>query len=109
MSTQTVNQFFEKVSEDPELQQKLVKAIESENDRQAVTDLAAQEGFQFTSDELWEEIKNRQQAIIDSGELSEEELEAVAGGATPAGALVVTIMGASGAIGGAVIKRYAKW
>lgn len=93
MSTQAVNQFLQKVTEDPQLQEELAKALEAENDRQAATDLAIKHGYQFTPDELWAEIQNRQSEFgqnQDSGELSEEELEAVAGGATP-GALALSV------------------
>ena len=83
MSTQAVNEFLQKVTEDPQLQEELAKALEAENDRQAATDLAAKHGYQFTADELWAEIQHRQSELgqsQDSGELNEEELEAVAGG-----------------------------
>ncbi|MBR8834885.1 MAG: Nif11-like leader peptide family natural product precursor [Stigonema ocellatum SAG 48.90 = DSM 106950] len=83
MSTQAVNQFLQKVTEDPQLQEELAKAMEAENDRQAATDLAVKHGYQFTPDELWAEIQNRPSEFPqspDSGELNEEELEAVAGG-----------------------------
>ena len=104
MSTQAVNQFLQKVSEDPQLQEELAKILESENnEREAATDLAAKHGYQFTPDELWAEIQNRQsefQATQEAGELNEEELEAVAGGlCTPA---------AIGAITGKIATRQ-KW
>ena len=80
MSIEAVNQFLEKVSQDNQLQEELAKAMEAEDDRQAVTELANNQGFQFTGEELMTEIEKRQKAAIDSGELSEEELESVAGG-----------------------------
>ncbi|MDJ0713524.1 MAG: Nif11-like leader peptide family natural product precursor [Prochloraceae cyanobacterium] len=83
MSTESAKQFLDKAGEDEQLAQEIAKAMEAENDRQAVTELAATKGYQFTSDELWAEIQNRQNELQqrqDSGELSEEELEAVAGG-----------------------------
>ncbi len=93
MSTQAANQFLQKVTEDPQLQEELAKALEAENDRQAATDLAAKHGYEFTPDELWAEIQNRQsefQPGQDAGELNEEELEAVAGGACTPTVGVVT-------------------
>ncbi|ARV58823.1 hypothetical protein BZZ01_09395 [Nostocales cyanobacterium HT-58-2] len=97
MSTQAVNQFLQKVVEDPQLQEELTKALDSENDRQSATELAGKHGYQFTPDELWAEIQNRQsefQQNQDSGELNEEELEAVAGGAcTPVLAFAAPITG----------------
>jgi predicted ribosomally synthesized peptide with nif11-like leader len=83
MSIEAVNQFLQKVTEDQQLQEELAKALESENDRQAATDLAAKYGYEFTPDELWAEVQNRQsefQQKQQAGELSDEELEAVAGG-----------------------------
>jgi predicted ribosomally synthesized peptide with nif11-like leader len=81
MSIESVNQFLQKVAQDTQLQEEIAKAMESENDRQAVVELGAKYGYQFTSDELGQEIQKNQQAAVDSGELSEDELEAVAGGA----------------------------
>jgi hypothetical protein len=49
--------------------------------------LAKSKGYDFSSEELWAEIQKRQAEFNQqeaSGELSEEELEAVAGGGTPA-------------------------
>ena len=106
MSIEAVNQFLTKVSEEQQLQAELAQAMESDNDRQAATALAAKYGYEFTPEELWSEIQNRQsefQSNQASNALSEEELEAVAGGAcTPA-----TIAAAS-ALGAASIGK-AKW
>lgn len=86
MSVETVNQFLQKVSEDEKLQQELAKTLESaENQGVATTELGAKYGYQFTSDELWQEIQKRQNEIqqrMEAGELNDEEMEAVAGGAT---------------------------
>ena len=79
MSIEAVNQFLQKVSEDNSLQEEF-KALDLENDCQAATDLGAKHGYMFTPDELRTEIKNRLQQKQSSGEISEEELEAVAGG-----------------------------
>ncbi|MCY6490359.1 Nif11-like leader peptide family natural product precursor [Leptolyngbya sp. GGD] len=86
MSRQSVTDFLQKVSEDQALQADLAKALQVENDREAVTTLGNQKGYDFTSDELWEEVQKRQaeiQAQADSGELSDEELEAISGGLSP--------------------------
>ncbi len=83
MTIAAVQEFLTKVSEDPTLQEQIAKAMESDNDRQAVTDLARSQGFEFTSEELGQEIQNRENAFRqqpESGELSEDELESVAGG-----------------------------
>ena len=83
MTTVAVQEFFNKVAEDEALQAELVKAMEAENDRQAVTDLAEKKGYDFTPEELWAEVQKRQaeaEKKPEAGELSDEELEAVAGG-----------------------------
>lgn len=94
MSQQAVADFFQKIAEDPTLQTSLAKALEADNDREAVTQLANDSGFEFTADELWEEVQKRQNEFESrqtSGELSDEELEAVAGGASPALTFRITI------------------
>jgi predicted ribosomally synthesized peptide with nif11-like leader len=107
MSAEAVNQFLQKVAEDPQLQEELAQALEADNDRQAAADLATKHGYQFTPDELWAEIQNRQSEFQQStDELSEDELEAVAGGAcTP---IIGAGIGAVGSITAGVIKK-AKW
>ena len=83
MSLSAVQEFLTKVSEDQALQEEIAKAMESDNDRQAVTDLALSKGFEFTSEELGQEIQTREAADrqqSEAGELSEDELKAVAGG-----------------------------
>ena len=83
MTITAVQEFLNKVSEDEALQAELAKAMEAENDRQAVTDLAKNKGYDFTPDELWAEVQKRQaeaEKKPETGELKDEELEAVAGG-----------------------------
>jgi predicted ribosomally synthesized peptide with nif11-like leader len=86
MSNPKVHEFLNKIGEDTSLQAELSHALESDNDRQAVTDLAKSKGYEFSSDELWAEVQKRQAEFSTkqtSEELSEEDLEAVAGGSTP--------------------------
>ncbi|MDB9524600.1 Nif11-like leader peptide family natural product precursor [Oscillatoria sp. CS-180] len=83
MSATAVQEFLSKVAEDPALQNDLAKALEAENDRQAVADLAKSKGYDFSPEELTAEIERRQQEFVrrqEAGELSDDELEAVAGG-----------------------------
>ena len=83
MSMTAVQDFLGKVSEDQALQHDLAKALEAENDRQAVTDLAKSKGYDFSPEELAAEVERRQEEVArrqEAGELSDEELEAVAGG-----------------------------
>ncbi|MGD1913915.1 MAG: Nif11-like leader peptide family natural product precursor [Rivularia sp. (in: cyanobacteria)] len=84
MSIDAVNQFLEKVAQDSKIQEELAQLIQAEDhQRQAVVELGAKYGFEFSGDELMAEVEKRQQAAVNSGELSEEELESVAGGFTP--------------------------
>jgi len=78
-----VEEFLNNVEEDQALQADLAKALEAENDREAVTALAKSKGYDFSSEELWAEVQKRQAEFEQkqaAGELSDEELEAVAGG-----------------------------
>ncbi|AFY58613.1 bacteriocin propeptide, TIGR03798 family/class IIb bacteriocin, lactobin A/cerein 7B family [Rivularia sp. PCC 7116] len=104
MSIEAVNKFLDKVAQDSTIQEELAQAMQAENDRQAVVDLGAKHGFEFTGDELVTEIEKRQKAAAESGELSEEELEAVAGGAFP----IIPLIGALAPIAIAAINK-AKW
>lgn len=95
MSAIAVQDFLTQVSEDQTLQGELAQALEAENDRQAVTELAKSKGYEFTSEELWAEIQQRQadfEQRRQAGELSDEELEEVAGGGTPGVASAVTLV-----------------
>ena len=79
----SVEKFLEDVNSDSGLQEELAKALEAENDREEVTKLANSKGYNFTSEELWKEIQKREKDLQkreEAGELSDEELEAVAGG-----------------------------
>ena len=96
MSNQQVHEFLQKVSSDEKLQQELSEILESkDNDREAATALAQKYGYTFSSDELWQEIQNRQSEFAtrnSSDELNDEELEAVAGGGTPSAVVTVGTM-----------------
>ncbi|AFZ53165.1 Nif11-like leader peptide family natural product precursor [Cyanobacterium aponinum] len=84
MSKEAVEEFFAKIPEDDNLQQKLVSILQADIDhRQETAKLAQEYGFDITAEELSEEVKKRQEEFAqrqESGELSEEELESVAGG-----------------------------
>lgn len=108
MSLTKVEEFLNNVGEDQALQAELSQALESENDREAVTALAKSKGYEFSSEELWAEIQKRQAEFSQketAGELSEEELEAVAGGATPG---FVAVTGVVGPVATALISKI-KW
>ncbi|PSB57659.1 Nif11-like leader peptide family natural product precursor [Chamaesiphon polymorphus] len=90
MSAESVGKFLERVEADEQLQEELAQVIETAAstategaDRQGATELGQKYGFDFSSEELWAEINKRQDQLKDrqgSGELSDDELEAVAGG-----------------------------
>jgi predicted ribosomally synthesized peptide with nif11-like leader len=109
MTIEAVNQFLTRVSQDEKLQQDLANILQAEgNDREAATELGAKYGYQFTPDELWQEISNRQsefQQRQQAGELSDDELEAVAGGKYGG------IVGSVAAFGGltAGLTNHVKW
>ncbi|MDH6059335.1 Nif11-like leader peptide family natural product precursor [Chrysosporum bergii ANA360D] len=75
MTNQAVSLFLEKVAADEQLQSQLAKVLESAEDaegadREAAVGLAKEHGFDFTSEELWAEIKRLKFNVED------EELEA---------------------------------
>lgn len=114
MSNEAVNQFLERVESDEQLQEELAEVIESadnagENaDRRGATELGQKYGYDFTSEELWAEIKRRQDEFQErqtTGELSDEELEAVAGGGE---IWITTVFTATTAIATALIPKI-KW
>ena len=85
MEITKVEEFLNQIEADEALQAELAQALEAENDREAVTELANSKGYDFSSEELWAEIQKRQAEFEQKqtgGELSDEELEAVAGGGT---------------------------
>jgi predicted ribosomally synthesized peptide with nif11-like leader len=112
MSNPKVQEFLNKISEDSSLQTELSQALESDNDRQAVTALAKSKGYDFSSDELWAEVQKRQAEFSTkqaAGELSDAELEAVAGGITPTTAIAITAAAGAGGIGLGVGVSKIKW
>ena len=115
--TMSVEKFLEDVNSDSGLQEELAKALEAENDREEVTKLANSKGYNFTSEELSKEIQKREKDLQkreEAGELSDEELEAVAGGVTPTVVPSIAFTFAAG-MGGFVVgtqvgnKAPAKW
>jgi len=109
MSIEAVNQFLQKVTEDEKLQEELAQVLELEdNDRAAAVELGAKYGYEFTADEIGQEIQNRQsefQIRKEAGELNDEELEAVAGGEA---VIATAAIAAGGAVTVALIGK-AKW
>jgi predicted ribosomally synthesized peptide with nif11-like leader len=112
MSTQAVVDFLEQVNSDESLALELAKAMEAENDRAAVTELAKNKGYEITSEELWAEVQKRQEVAkerLDAGELSDEELEAVAGGEVIIASIIIGFTAAAATGAAAIALKSAKW
>ena len=79
MSAENVKAFFEKAEGDKALQEKLKALAEQEEAREAgdeeLVKIASAAGYEFTADDVAEVRKES------AGELSEDELKQVAGGA----------------------------
>ena len=81
MSKETAAAFLAKVDEDTTMQDK-IKNLEGGSSFDTLQDFAATQGFIFSLDDLLEANKERaEMGLSPSGELSEAELESVAGGA----------------------------
>ena len=79
MSIEAVNQFLTKVSQDKKLQAQFTQAMGAKEDWTAGIKLAAQHGYKFTAEELATQIEKVVTGTL-LAELSEKQLEAVAGG-----------------------------
>ena len=98
---ESVNHFFQKVSQDPELQLQ----FQSVTDRESLIDtaiaLGKEKSYSFSPTDVseWlESVTSQHQSQSDtSGELSDSELEAVAG-AGPVGAALGAVLGAIGGL-----------
>ena len=83
MTISTVKTQLNNVENDEALQSELRLALQAEQSPQAVVELAQSKGYEFSPLELKAEWKERQaQQTQDSDELSDEDLETVAGGFT---------------------------
>lgn len=118
MSIESVNEFLARVESDEQIQSELAQVIESADGEDATdldqkykdgaSDLGKKYGYNFTSEELWAEIKQRQDQFEqrqNSEELSDEELEAIAGGSV----ITVAVIGAVSSITVAAINKCRKW
>ncbi|NJK66416.1 MAG: Nif11-like leader peptide family natural product precursor [Microcoleus sp. CSU_2_2] len=79
MSVKSVNQFYQEVMQEPAL----LEQFQSAPDRESLVNLAVevgqQNGYSFTIDEVKQALA-AQSAANEAGELSDQQLEAVAGG-----------------------------
>ena len=79
MSVETVNQFYQEVMQEPALLEKFQSAPDQESLANLAVEVGQQKGYSFTVDEV-EQALAAQNAASETGELSDEQLEAVAGG-----------------------------
>lgn len=80
MSSATLNELFQDVSQDPTLEQQLQEASDRESFVNTIVELSHQKGYSFTPNEADEWLKSMANQSGALGELSEDQLEAVAGG-----------------------------
>jgi predicted ribosomally synthesized peptide with nif11-like leader len=87
MSFESVNQFYQEVMQDPALLEQFQSAPDRESLANLAVEVGLQNGYSFTIDEV-EQALAAQNAASEAGELSDEQLEAVAGGKGPKSANV---------------------
>ena len=113
MSVEAAVAFLDSIPQNEELQKKLVEILESaEDDRAEAAKLANDNGYDITPDELWAEVQKRQNEAKErqeAGELTDEELEAVAGGEFVVGASVITGVVVTSAIGWGAANNPNTW
>ena len=92
MSIASLNQFQNEVMQDSALQEqfKTAAATSAESLGELAVKLGAERGYSFTTSEV-EQALAAQNAASEAGELSDEDLEAVAGGFLPIVPLLVKL------------------
>lgn len=112
MSVEAAVAFLDSVPQNEELQKKLVEILESaEDDRAEAAKLANDNGYDITPDELWAEVQKRQNEAKErqeAGELTDEELEAVAGGEFVVASAIFALTTAVAKLGYTAAKE-SKW
>jgi len=83
MSVETVKQFLQAVDKSPELQRQIdpVQGDERPENLRKIAEIANKAGYSITENDLMAEIKQRAQDRQSGEQLSESDLEKVAGGA----------------------------
>jgi predicted ribosomally synthesized peptide with nif11-like leader len=79
MSVESVNQFYQEVMQEPALLQQFQAAPDRESLVNLAVEVGQQNGYSFTIDEV-EQALAAQNAASEAEELTDEQLEAVAGG-----------------------------
>src|SRR5689334_11260266 len=83
MSKEAAVQFLEVMQTKPQIR-KQVQGLERDqtpNNLKQIVDIGSKEGFRFSQDELSAAAKARTEQRMKTGEIAEEDLEKVAGGA----------------------------
>jgi predicted ribosomally synthesized peptide with nif11-like leader len=83
MSVETVKQFLQAVDKSPELQRQIepVQGDERPENLKKIAEIANKAGYSITQEDLMAEIRMRAQDKQSGEQLSESDLEKVAGGA----------------------------
>ncbi len=85
MSKQAAVQFLDAIQKDPHLLTQIraqgLERDQSPENVKKLVDLGAKQGYQFTAEELAAAAKERAQQRMKAGEIAEQDLEKVAGGA----------------------------
>jgi predicted ribosomally synthesized peptide with nif11-like leader len=79
MSFESANQFYQQVLQEPALLQQFQSAPDRESLANLAVEVGQQKGYSFTAEEV-EQALAAQSAASEAGELSDRQLEAVAGG-----------------------------
>jgi predicted ribosomally synthesized peptide with nif11-like leader len=79
MSFESVNQFYQEVMQEPALLEQFQSAPDQESLVNMAVEVGQQNGYSFTVDQVKQALA-AQSAASEAGELSDEQLEAVAGG-----------------------------
>ncbi|MDJ0716250.1 MAG: Nif11-like leader peptide family natural product precursor [Prochloraceae cyanobacterium] len=84
MSVQSLSEFMNKLVEDESLQKEIESVTANKEEgmppSQAIADLGIKHGYDFTEEELIAVVEEMEQLKAKEAEMSEEDLEAVAGG-----------------------------
>jgi Nif11 domain len=80
MTLKAVNDFFETANDNSNILHELAKAMSSECFGQVVAEIGAKYGYEFTANELMQQINMCQNNPTNIDELNEEDLEGIAGG-----------------------------
>jgi len=85
MSVLSVNQLYQEVMQEPALLEKFQSAPDQESLVNLAVEVGQQKGYSFTAEEVEQALVAQNAASAsETGELSDEQLEAVAGGKLPA-------------------------